>query len=192
MAKEKEGKMKENTGIIRKKLKEFILNMVMNGNDSHVKKEGTRYTVKVQNFTFTCSYTDDEIEHIVDDCILILEELQEITSNGYTREMLEEARKTGKEKCDDTNGSKIQALFKTIDVYNSFSTPRLEELVDDIAVTARVGGAWFMLLSRPAFIDAIFAVYEIIIDKFDDEKIYLSSLDFLVRNAMRMHSDNLT
>ena len=55
----------------------------------------------------------------------------------------------------------------------------------------RVGGAWAMILARPMLINAICAVYEQLVDKFDDDEMYLISGFFLLRAIMKMRGEDV-
>lgn len=48
-----------------------------------------------------------------------------------------------------------------------------------------------MLISNPGLISAICAVYERLVDQFDDEDLYAESCFLLLRAIMRMHSEEV-
>ena len=66
-----------------------------------------------------------------------------------------------------------------------------ELILHKVANMRRVGGAYWMLLSRPGLISAIYAVYDRIVDNFDDENIYIQSIYFLLRAIMKVRSEEI-
>ena len=74
-------------------------------------------------------------------------------------------------------------------------TGNLEKIVMEIAEFKRVGGAYWMIMSQPSFRQALFAVYEVIVDCFDgreERNWYNISAFFLMRAIMRVRSDEIS
>lgn len=74
------------------------------------------------------------------------------------------------------------------------NVPGSEEVVKiicEIDVVRRVGGAYAMLISNSGLKSAIYVVYEVLVDKFDDENLYRQSAYFMLRAIMRMHSEEV-
>lgn len=63
------------------------------------------------------------------------------------------------------------------------------KLIAQIDTTRRVGGAYAILISNPGLIGAICAVYEQLVDRFDDDEMYDLSGYFLLRAIMKMNSN---
>ncbi len=164
-------------------MKREIIRRIKNNSTPYVIKDGDHYEVWARNLHFKCIYSDEEIEKMASLCLELLEELRQINEAGFTRENLTRAEEDVDEKGLN--------FMRSISIYKSFSNDKTDGTVDRLGETARVGGAYFMFLSRPTFISAIYAVFDVIIDKFDDAELYFSSLFMLTRMAMHMHCDEV-
>ncbi|MCR4933573.1 MAG: hypothetical protein K6A29_05190 [Lachnospiraceae bacterium] len=147
----------------------------------YVVKEGDKYDVHANNLHFTCCYSNEEIEKMADLCLELLEELRRINEAGYTGADLLKAEESAK-------GDKA-SIFEFFSVYKTFKTDKIEELIDKLATTTRVGGAYYMILARPSFVSGILSVFGAVIDNFRDASLYFSALFMLIRLAMHMHCD---
>ena len=88
-----------------------------------------------------------------------------------------------------THMGKMDFLQVMGNFYKAINTDRLDDIVEEqIPKVCRVGGTYWMLLARPALITSIDGVYELIVDQFDDSKLYNGALDYLFRSIMRVHS----
>ena len=165
-------------------LKDEIVRRIFNDTISYIeKKEKNIYEVYARNLHFVCCYTDDEIEQIAELCLDLLEELRRINEDGYTKAEMEKAEEQAeKEKID---------ILDPIRIYNTFKTPKTEDIICMLGVITRVGGAYYMLLSRPGFIGGIYSVFKAIIDKSDDAELYFTALYMLIRVAMHMHCNEI-
>jgi len=65
----------------------------------------------------------------------------------------------------------------------------MAKLFAQIDMTRRVGGAYAIILANPGLISAICAVYEQLVDRFEDEEMYDLSGYFLLRAIMKMNSN---
>ena len=54
-----------------------------------------------------------------------------------------------------------------------------------------IGGAYFMILSAPYMINTIYCVFERMLDDSDDEGMWFAEVYFVIRGAMKMHSEEL-
>ena len=54
-----------------------------------------------------------------------------------------------------------------------------------------IGGAYFMILSAPYMINTIYCVFERMLDDSDDEDMWFAEVYFVIRGAMKMHSEEL-
>ena len=164
-------------------LKDEVVRRILANEAQYIEKYGDIYDVHAINLHFTCSYSDDEIRSIGDLCLELLEELRQINANGYTREDFVKAKK-------ESAGDK-ELLFEALGVYMTYANEKVEDIVDRLCKVTRVGGAYFMIMSKPGFIQGINSVYEFIIDEFDDARMYFSAIFMLIRVAMHMHSDEV-
>lgn len=55
----------------------------------------------------------------------------------------------------------------------------------------RVAGAWAAIIANPVVISAITIVYEIQVDKFDDEELYAQGAYFVTRAIMKMRGTEI-
>ena len=141
----------------------------------------TLYRVAIQGTIFECAYTDAEMRGIVKTCSGILQELKHvidengITLNATIKHML------------DTDRSSPQLVF--LRVYTVFSTPIMEDLIEDLGRITRSSRPQYILLARPTFAAAIYSVFDFLMrnDEHDSETVWSSALYFLVRAAMFMH-----
>lgn len=136
---------------------------------------------KMQNITFTTEMTEDELRDSARLTIDILEELKKINNTGLNKE-------------------KFDALFKQyiteesgiigyLQVWNeAIRTEKIQLILSEIDQIKRVGGAYAAVIANPQLIQTIIAVYNVLVDAFDDEHLYCTGAYFLLRGIMRMHS----
>ncbi len=142
-----------------------------------------KYVVELQDNKFITVMSADEIKESARLTVEILEELKNINNSGVHRAELERIEKEKDE--NEPEGGKVMQL---LGIWNSIKTDRMSELIGELDQVRRVGGAWAMLIANPCLISAIYAVYDRIVDSFDDEDLYLHSAYFLMRAVMKMHS----
>lgn len=141
-----------------------------------------RYKVEIQEIKFVTELYTDEIKEAAKLTVDILEELKNITNAGINRAELDRiAEENDRQEPSRGNIMQIMGIWKSI------KTERLSEIITELDRVMRVGGAWAMILANPFIISAIYAVYDMIVDKFDDDEIYVSSAYFLMRAVMKMH-----
>ena len=165
-------------------MKKELLRRLFENETPYVVKDGDKYDVYANNLHFTCSYSDEKIEKMADLCLELLEELRRINEAGYTGADLMRAEESAK-------GDKA-SIIDSFSVYNTFKTDKIEELIDKLATTTRVGGAYYMLIARPVFVSGILSVFGVVIDNFSDENLYFSALFMLIRVAMHMHGEEIS
>ena len=145
-----------------------------------------KYIVELQGNRFITAMSLDEVEESARLTVDILEELKNINNSGINRAELE---RTEKEKNrNETEGGNVMQI---LGIWNCIKTDRLSEIIYELDRVRRVGGAWALLLANPCLISAIYAVYDRIVDSFDDDELYLQSAYFLMRAVMKMHSDEI-
>lgn len=168
--------------LLKKFKKDFVPTDVDNGY--------SMYEVDIQNLRFRTFINDEELSMAMDYAFEILEELKNINNYRLTKEQFEELVKNHREtfRIDDKEFSE---MMLPVSVYNKFATEELEMLLIGIANLRRVGGAYWMLLCRPGLISAVFAVFDAIIDKFDDDNYYIQSIYFLFRAILKVRSEEI-
>ena len=93
------------------------------------------------------------------------------------------------EKQEDRYETDGDNVMQILGIWNSIKTEQLLELISKLDRVRRVGGAWAMLIANPCLISAIYAVYDRIVDSFDNDDLYMQSVFFLMRAVMQMNSD---
>lgn len=140
-----------------------------------------RYEIEIQFIHFKTDMTDQELKETVKLTIDLLEELKNINNNGLDKiafeNMLTEAKNPEKQK--------LWPLWLWEQIHND----EIDRIVQEIDTVRRVGGAWAMLIANPQLMTATLAVYQRIVDAFDDTELYETCAWFLLRSVMRMHSD---
>ena len=133
-----------------------------------------KYEVVLQGNKFITAMSVDEVAESAKLTVDILEELKNINNSGINRDELKRIEK--QEDRYETDGDNVK-------------TEQLLELISKLDRVRRVGGAWAMLIANPCLISAIYAVYDRIIDSFDNDDLYMQSVFFLMRAVMQMNSD---
>lgn len=147
-----------------------------------VEKDCYKYEVVLQDIKFITYMTNEELKLSAEFATALLEELKNINNSGMNRQMYEQImRETGQE--EEFN------LFRIIELWNRIETEKLSKLIAEIDVLRRVGRAYAIILANPGLISAICAVYEQLVDRFEDEEMYGLSGYFLLRAIMKMHSN---
>lgn len=142
-----------------------------------IKESYYQYSIKLQDTIFVTDMTDDELKESINIACDVMEELKKINNEGIDKKKLKEIQ--DKEYTDE--------LFETLDIWNAIATEHLKELLNRADVVQRVGGAWAAIIVNPVVISAITIVYEIQVDKFDDEELYAQGAYFVTRAIMKMH-----
>ena len=143
-----------------------------------------RYEVEIQFIHFKTDMTDQELKETVKLTIDLLEELKNINNEGLDKENFEDLLAEAKRP----ENEKLWPLW----MWNQVRTNSIDRIVQEIDDVRRVGGAWSMLIANPQLETATLAVYQRIVDVFDDTELYETCAWFLLRSIMRMHSDPLS
>ena len=147
-----------------------------------VENDFYKYEVVLQNIRFITYMTDDDLRLSAGFAVDLLEELKNLNNNGLNRKVYEQILK-------EIEQEEESYVFRVIRVWNRISTEELAKLIAKIDRMRRVGGAYAMLLANPVLISAICAVYEKLVDRFEDEEMYELSGYFLLRTIMKMNSN---
>lgn len=164
-------------------IKDEALRRIFENKNPYMVKIDSSYDVHANNLHFICTYSDEEIEMIADLCLELLEELRRINEAGYTKEDMLAAKTINRKGFED--------FFDCYRIYETFRTERIENIIDRLGETTRVGDAYYLMVSKPTFISGICAVFDVIIGRFEDAELYFSALFMLIRVAMHMHCDEL-
>ena len=147
-----------------------------------IEEDFYKYEVQLQSFKFVTYMSNEELGKSIELTIDLLEELKDLNNNGMNAQMLQE-------KITNIETQYQDEVMQQLAIWNEIFNEKIYEIIRELDVIRRVGGAYAMLISNPCFKSAIYAVYERLVDNFDDEKLYCQSAYFLVRAVMRMHSD---
>lgn len=171
----------------RKELEQFLYeNTQKECNLKKIKEDYFQYEVTLQSVHFFTCMTNQELRESARLTVDLLEEMKQINASGMTREKLQQI-----EAEVEQEGHTPGDVMYIMEIWTHLKTERLQNLIAETDEVRRVGGAWAMFISNPAFISAIYAVYEKLVDQFADEELYYMSAWFLLRAIMRMHSDEV-
>lgn len=166
----------------REKLEKIIYKTIVEEfRTEKIKESYYQYSIKLQDTIFVTDMTDDELKESINIACDVMEELKKINNGGMDKKKLKEIQ--DKEYTDE--------LFETLDIWNAIATEHLKELLNRADVVQRVGGAWAAIIVNPVVISAITIVYEIQVDKFDDEELYAQGAYFVTRAIMKMHGTEI-
>ncbi len=143
------------------------------------------YEVVLQDMTFRCSYTDDEMIGIIKTCVDIIKELIEINEMGYTKE------KFKKFNISNQTTNVLQQLNNINALYNNYTTAKLDMLFAKMTTYTCLGESYLMLQAAPGFQQIINVVFAMMLNDLDDENIWFSCLYYMICGAMRMDSKEI-
>ncbi len=144
-----------------------------------------KYKVELQGIEFITDMSIDEIAESARLTVDILEELKTINNSGLNKNELKRIEEEVKKASYDNEVTQI------LGIWNRITTCELTELMYELDRVRCVDGAWAMLIANPCLVSAIYAVYDKMVDSFDDDKLYLISAYFLIRAVMRMNSHDV-
>ena len=166
----------------REKLEKIIYKTIVEEfRTEKIKESYYQYSIKLQDTIFVTDMTDDELKESINIACDVMEELKKINNGGMDKKKLKEIQ--DKEYTDE--------LFETLDIWNAIATEHLKELLNRADVVQRVAGAWAAIIANPVVIRAITIVYEIQVDKFDDEELYAQGAYFVTRAIMKMRGTEI-
>ncbi len=149
-----------------------------------VEEDFYKYEVQLQMIKFVTYMSNEELEKSIELAIDLIEEMKSVNNAGLNKQMLEE-------KILSIEEEHQKDVIRQLAIWNEICSERMNEIIEKIDVVRRVGGAYAMLISNPCLKSAIYAVYDKLVDSFDDETLYCQSAYFLVRAIMHMHSDEV-
>ncbi len=126
----------------------------------------------------------EELEKSIELTIDLLEEMKKLNNGGMDAQVL-------KEKVASIETQHQDELMRQFVIWDEIWNERIYEIIGKLDEVRRVGGAYALLISNPCLKSTIYAVYERLVDNFEDEILYCQSAYFLVRAVMRMHSEKV-
>lgn len=152
-----------------------------------------QYDVELQSIKFRTYMTHEQLKQAASYTVDILEEMKEINNSGVNRAKFEEIKESVPKKFEN-NYEMLRQVCHAVEVMKKISTETLDRLVDEIAELRNVGGAYWMLMSHPNFKQALFAIYDVIVERFEEKEErnwYDISAFFLMRAIMRVRSEEI-
>jgi len=143
-----------------------------------------KYDVVLQIYKFITYMTEEELKQSAKLTVELIEEMKKINNGGMNKPAFEHL-------IEELEAKETDEVLLVFGLWNKIATDEIRKLIAELDTVRRVGGAWAMLISNPALISAICAVYERLVDQFDDEDLYAESCFFLLRAVMRMHSEEV-
>lgn len=143
-----------------------------------------KYEVQLQNIRFITYMSDAELERSIKLTIDLLEEMRVINNGGMDEKEFRKKVADIEKNCEDEF---MQQLY----TWDILCSQYIAKIISEIDKVRRVGGAYAMLISNPGLKNAIYVVYEVLVDNFDDETLYCQSAFFMLRAIMRMHSEEV-
>lgn len=143
-----------------------------------------RYEMILQERHFLVCICDEELELAAKFAIEILEEMKNLNNAGFGRA---EFQRIVREVENETADEEHRILLAWMRICNK----RIMELIVQVETFRRVGGAYAMFLTRPTFMSVMYAVYDVVVDKFNEEDIYWAGGFFLFRAILMMHSKEI-
>ena len=141
-----------------------------------------KYDVMIQEQRFITYMTDAGLREAARYALELLEELKNINNSGMNKAAFEELEKAVEKETESD-------IIRVLSVWGKISTEKTAELIAKIEVLRRVGGAFAMFFARPMFCNVLYAVFDVTVDRFDDEEWYWASGFFLLRAIMKMNSE---
>jgi len=155
-----------------------------------IEEDYYQYDVFLQSIQFRTYMSHKQLAQAAAYTVDIMEELKNINNNGVDRNKFEEIKRNADNNINNEY-EELRTLWQEIEVLHQISTRKLDELVAEIAEFRKVGGAYWMIMSKPFFLQTLYAIYEVIVDRFDEieeRNWYDTSAMFLMRAIMRVRS----
>ena len=168
----------------RAEIEDDLYNQMLKDSWEERKEKHEEYLVcycTVQNTSFVSGITTDELKVATKLVIDILEELKKLNNAGLNKEKFKKLFKQYITKEDDIDG-----YFKLWD--KAFNVEKLYYLFFVADKIRRVGGAYAAIIAHPKLTQLIIAVYDVLVDSFDDEDLYWTCAYFLLRGIMWINS----
>ena len=150
----------------------------------HKEDDIYRYEVELQESKFVTYLSEEDLKKSAGLAIYLIEEMKDINNNGMDEQRFKEIVSAMEEKYDSK-------FVRKISVFNELCGCNMAKLILDISDSKRVGGVYVLLIAHPLLKSAIYAVYEKLVDHFDDEDLYVFAAYFLTRVILKMHSEEM-
>lgn len=148
------------------------------------------YEVLLQNIRFKTVMTVDELKKAISYAVDIVEEFKSINNSGINRTRFLEIQYEEQNKIEQAEREDGE-FWLPFNVINIVQTDELKKIKAKIAALQKVGGAYWVLISNPGLVLAMYAVFERIVDEFDNIELYAHAVFFIVKAIMRVRSEEL-
>lgn len=142
-----------------------------------------KYTVLLQDLKFDLFMSKEEVLENITYAVDIIEKMKDVCNNGWNRERFEELLKKNDVV---TKTAYRDDCMRFVKVWTSFDTEPFMDIIYEIDCMYRLSGLTAMLVKNPLIQESILAVYEVIVDKFDDADLYDIVVNFMTRSIMRL------
>lgn len=144
---------------------------------------GWVFTIQLQSIRFRVGMTDEELKAVIKCSVEIVEEMKTIWNSGITKEKFHEICEEEDKKAEG------KEIFQQMAVVSRICTPTMSAIIEKLQKLMRVGGAYYMFISRPALMNVIYAVYGTLIEHVNDEYYCQAAVYFILRGIMKMNSE---
>ena len=154
------------------------------------KGEFYEFIVTIEDVRFRTYLSDQELREAITCSIDLLEELKAINNGGLDSVHFDKLKEEKRKEMEELDEEECD-IYLGLEVVNSMYTEKIREIKVRIARICRVGGAWYALICSPLMDNIIYVIYEQMVDRFDDEKLYIESVYFILRGVMKIRSEDL-
>ena len=168
--------------------KKEICDILCDTANEHFKKEQLenglwRYEFALKGDGFESYMSEDEIRESARITVDLLEELKRINNDCIDKPAFQQIM-------DETGGlddpkRKIINILKT---FEKIKTDKIDQTIVQLNELRRIGGTWAILIANPGFKTAVVSVFNVLVDQFDSEDLYIKSAFLILRSIMHMNS----
>lgn len=168
--------------------KKKICDILFDTADEHFKKEQLedglwRYEFALKGDAFESYMSEDEIRESARITVDLLEELKRINNDGMDRPAFQQiVEETG--GLDDPK----RKIINILQTFEKIKTDKIDQTIVQLNELRRIGGTWAILIANPGFRTAIVSVFNVLVDQFDSEDLYIKSAFLILRSIMHMNS----
>lgn len=165
----------------RAEIEEFLYNQLLKDSWEERKETKGEHLVcycKMQDIEFIIEVTKDELETLAKLTIDMLEELKNMNNAGFNKEKYEALFEQFVEDKDED-------IVGFLTLWNeAFSTEEIKHIVSEIGKTRKINATYATLIACPQLIHTAISVYAVLVDTFDDTRLYYICAYFLFRGIM--------
>ncbi len=175
----------------RTELESLLYETIVKEARTDERKKGIfEFIVTIEDVRFRTYMSDSDLLEAIVYAIDLLEELKTINNSGLDsasfKEMLAERREAMKGKDEDEC-----KIYLGLKVVHSIYTEKLCEIKGKLAEICCVGSIGFAFIFSPLMDKIIYEIYQQIVDHFDEEERYVASALFILRDIIKMRSEDL-